>query len=57
LKIPLGDIEGFSGAVRKLWSSKDEIKRMGENARRDYEDKYLPEDNYNQLLSIYQACS
>lgn len=31
------------------------MQKMGMNARRDYEDKYTPENNYQQLINIYQS--
>ena len=32
----------------------EQCKVIGINARRDYEKKYLPEDNYKQLMNIYK---
>ena len=55
LKVRLNDIEGFVQAVRTLWSAPEECARMGGEARKDYEAKYLPEDNYEQLMNIYQT--
>lgn len=55
LKVRLNDIEGFVQAVRTLWSAPEECVRMGGEARKDYEAKYLPEDNYEQLMNIYQT--
>lgn len=54
-KVKLGDIDGFVKTIRELWNNKELCKEMGRNARVDYEKKYQPEDNYNQLISIYQA--
>ncbi|MCI9078405.1 MAG: glycosyltransferase family 4 protein [Lachnospiraceae bacterium] len=53
-KIRLGDIDGFVRKIRKLWSSPEECRKLGNNARRDYEMKYMPEDNYSQLMKIYK---
>lgn len=53
LKVPLADIDGFKTAIRKFWNDYEAIKVMGANARFDYEKKYMPEDNYRQLMSIY----
>lgn len=53
-KIELGDIDGFVKCIRKLWKNPDECQRLGENARKDYEAKYMPEDNYKQLMKIYK---
>lgn len=54
LKVSLNDINGFVHAVRSLWEAPEECIRMGHEARTDYESKYLPEDNYRQLMNIYQ---
>lgn len=54
LKVPLNDINGFVRAIRTLWKAPEECLRMGNEARADYESKYLPEDNYKQLMNIYQ---
>jgi len=40
--------------VRWLWNHPDECRRMGENARREYEEKYTPEKNYQILMDIYE---
>lgn len=53
-KVELGDVDGFVECIRKLWKNSDECQRLGENARKDYEAKYLPEDNYKQLMKIYR---
>lgn len=52
-KVPLGNVRGFAKKVRQLWESPELCKKMGINARLDYEKKYLPEDNYRQLMKIY----
>ncbi len=54
-KVKLRDVEGFVNTIQDLWSKPELCKKMGENARKDYESKYLPEDNYNQLISIYES--
>ena len=54
-KAPLNDLKEFVRIVRKLWREPDLCKKIGENARKDYEMKYLPEDNYEQLIGIYQT--
>jgi glycosyltransferase involved in cell wall biosynthesis len=53
-KIALNDIDGFVSAIRKLWANPNACKQMGENARKDFEAKYLPEENYRQLIQIYE---
>ena len=55
-KIRLGDVEGFKNQIEKLWNSEEECKKIGIMARKDYMSKYLPEDNYQQLIDIYKIC-
>ncbi len=55
IKVRLGDIQGFVNAVRKMWDDPEGTLRMGVNARGDYEKKYTPEHNYEQLMEIYNA--
>jgi glycosyltransferase involved in cell wall biosynthesis len=40
--------------VRWLWNNPEECKRMGQNARKEYEEKYTPEKNYEMLMGIYE---
>lgn len=54
-KIKLGNIQGFVEQIRFLWNDPALCEAMGKNARRDYEKKYIPEDNYRQLISIYNS--
>lgn len=54
-KVPLGNVEGFKKTIRELWINQEQIHTLGENARLDYERKYLPEDNYQQLVGIYSS--
>ncbi len=53
-KIPLGDVDGFVNKIMELWGKPDLCKKLGMNAREDYEVKYMPEDNYKQLINIYR---
>ena len=53
-KIPLNDIDGFRTKIKELWDNPEQCKVIGINARTDYEKKYLPEDNYKQLMDIYK---
>jgi glycosyltransferase involved in cell wall biosynthesis len=43
-------------AEKALWMFEhpEECRRMGENARKVYEEKYTPETNYQQLMAIYR---
>lgn len=54
-KVTLGGIEEFASIIRTLWDDPQKCRTIGKNARRDYEAKYLPEDNYNQLMNIYSS--
>lgn len=53
-KVPLGDVDGFKKKIIELWNQPDLARQLGVNARKDYETKYLPEDNYKQLMKIYE---
>lgn len=52
-KVPLEDVNGFVQAITELWSDPIKCKKLGKNARMDYEARYLPENNYEQLIEIY----
>lgn len=54
-KIPLGNIDGFIEVITELWKHPEQSKELGKNARKDYESKYRPEDNYYQLLDVYKS--
>ena len=49
-----GDPNDLAAKVR--WAAKhpEKMRRMGLNARQVYEEKYTPELNYRQLISIYE---
>lgn len=53
-KVPLNDVEGFIDVITELWKNPEQCKELGKNAREDYESKYLPEDNYHQLIAVYK---
>lgn len=52
-RVKLGDIEGFVNCIQAMWDNPEKCQQMGENAREDYLNKYLPEDNYIRLMYIY----
>ena len=54
-KVPLNDVSRFTETIVKLWADPKECQELGKNARSDYEEKYLPEDNYSQLIGIYDS--
>ena len=49
-----GSPEDLADRVRWAVAHPSAMWRMGENARRVYEEKYTPEKNYEMLLDIYQ---
>ena len=50
----LGNIEGFQKCISELWRKPELASEIGRNARLDYEQKYKPKDNYEQLMGIYK---
>ncbi len=48
-----GDPADLAAKVRWAVDNPSDMRRMGENARRVYEDRYTPEVNYRQLMAIY----
>ena len=49
-----GDAEDLIKKVQWATEHPEEMRCMGRNARRVYEEKYTPETNYLQLMAIYQ---
>ncbi len=49
-----GDVRDLSTKARWLLEHPEECTRMGENARRRYSERYSPDVNYRQLITIYQ---
>jgi glycosyltransferase involved in cell wall biosynthesis len=39
--------------VKRLWFQDELIEKLSRNARREYESLYTPEENYRQLIAIY----
>ena len=54
LKFPVNNYKALAETVRNAWDSPTLIQEMGNGARLDYIRNYLPETNYEQLISIYQ---
>lgn len=48
-----GDANDLADKVRWLWDHPEDSMRMGKAARREYEQKYTPERNYQLLMDIY----
>jgi glycosyltransferase involved in cell wall biosynthesis len=51
--VPPGDIDALADKMEILTKDRDLCKRLGQNARREYEEKYTPEKNYRMLMDIY----
>ena len=52
-----GNSEDLAAKVRWAEAHPEEMRRMGANARRAYEEKYTPEVNYRQLMAIYEQAT
>lgn len=50
-----GDAGDLAAKIGWAAEHPDEMRRMGENARREYEEKYTPERNYSMLMNIYES--
>jgi glycosyltransferase involved in cell wall biosynthesis len=48
-----GDPADLASKVEWLWNHPEESARLGRNARREYEEKYTPERNYQMLIDVY----
>jgi glycosyltransferase involved in cell wall biosynthesis len=49
-----GDSQDLADKVEWAWNNRDHMRKMGQEARREYEDKYTAEKNYPRLMEIYQ---
>jgi glycosyltransferase involved in cell wall biosynthesis len=49
-----GNADDLAAKVRWMNDHPDECRQMGYNARREFEQKYTPERNYEMLMKIYQ---
>jgi glycosyltransferase involved in cell wall biosynthesis len=48
-----GNPDDLAAKVRWAWEHPTEMAEMGRNARREYEEKYTAEKNYEMLMEIY----
>lgn len=53
VKFQLGDVGEFANKIEALWNEPWKCEEMGQNTRAEYEKKYKPETNYEELISIY----
>jgi len=49
-----GDPEDLAAKVRWAWSHPEEMQKMGEAARQEYQNKYTAEKNLPMLMEIYE---
>ncbi len=50
-----GDADDLAAKVRWAWTNPDVMRRMGGNARADFEAKYTAGKNYEMLTAIYES--
>jgi glycosyltransferase involved in cell wall biosynthesis len=50
-----GDAADLSEKAEYAWNHPDEMRRMGAEARQEFETKYTAATNYSQLMSIYES--
>jgi glycosyltransferase involved in cell wall biosynthesis len=53
LHFTTGEPEDLADAVARLWAEPAETRRMGREARAEFEAKYTAERNYPILMDIY----
>lgn len=49
-----GDPEDLAAKVEWAWTHEEELRQMGEQARKIYEQRFSPERNYQTLMEIYE---
>lgn len=49
-----GNSEDLASKIRWAFNHPNEMKAMGINARKDFEEKYIAEKNYKMLMDIYE---
>jgi glycosyltransferase involved in cell wall biosynthesis len=49
-----GKPEDLAGVVEKLWADDTMCRRMGKEGRREFEEKYTADKNYQMLMKIYE---
>jgi glycosyltransferase involved in cell wall biosynthesis len=47
----------LANVIRTLFSDPARLSNMRHGARREYEQRYTPEDNYAQLIHIYETAA
>ncbi len=54
LHFEAGNAQDLAVKVKWLYDNPNECRQMGENAFREYQEKFTPEINYKMLIDIYQ---
>lgn len=54
LRFRPGDPRDLAAKIEWAWTHPHELAQMGREARREYEEKYTAERNYEQLMAVYQ---
>ena len=54
LHFEVNKADDLAEKISSLWNNPILLESMGKNARAEYEKKYTPETNYNQLMEIYR---
>lgn len=54
LHFDVGNIESLLDIIDRFENEQNLVKDLGREARKEYEQKYSPEVNYSQLISIYK---
>ena len=49
-----GNPEDLAARVAWAWTHPEEMRRMGNAARQEFEEKYTAEKNYQMLMQIYE---
>ncbi len=49
-----GDADDLACVVTGAWEQPEQMRRLGDHARKEYETKYTAAANYRQLIEIYQ---
>ncbi len=52
-----GDADDLAATVREAWSKPDELRALGEAARRDYEERWTLQRSYEMHLDIYRRAA
>jgi glycosyltransferase involved in cell wall biosynthesis len=54
---PAGDVDGLVGVLEQVLSSPGDLARQGNEARREFEQRYTAAANYPALMAIYDQAS